>query len=158
MIFRASAYVDQLFDMKKLESIVQKSASAMKKFKKQLKFDAIAVRGVSGLSVGFPVSYITKIPLLVVRKPGDSAHTTYEVEGPATEVKRYIMLDDFICTGDTVRCMHDAITERAITVGALAPECVGVYCWNAGAFDSTIVSIDSKTVPVFHQKEVTVTY
>jgi orotate phosphoribosyltransferase len=84
-------------------------------------FDAIAVCGVSGLLVGPSISDKLGKPLIVVRKMDDSStHSTLKVEGSL--LGRYLILDDLICSGNTVRHIVKAIqghNEFAV--------CVGIY-------------------------------
>jgi orotate phosphoribosyltransferase len=65
------------------------------------KFDSIAATGTSGLVVAAPVSVLTGIPLVVVRKKHDQSHSGRILENPAEMGKRVLFLDDFISTGRT---------------------------------------------------------
>ncbi len=65
--------------------------------------DTIVVQGTSGVSIGFAALMLHDFPLVMVRKPDENSHGS-PVEGPrGHKVKRYIILDDFVDTGDTVR-------------------------------------------------------
>lgn len=64
-------------------------------------FDAIAVRGVSGSTVGAAAAFVLGKPLVVVRKP-EQSHSRNYVEG-LKRVGGYVIVDDFIDTGATVR-------------------------------------------------------
>lgn len=135
MKFQSSPYSHKLYNPKTLQILVQKTASAVKKHRKRLKFDAIAVRGSSGAAIGFPVSAMTGIPLLFVRK-SETSHADQRVEGPETDVDSYLIVDDFIATGSTVReIIKEIDTLTKIKLGILSkdlgsPKCVGVYCYN----------------------------
>lgn len=82
---------------------------------------AIAVRGVSGLLIGPTLAFLTKRPLLVIRKKGDGSHSNLDIEGDVT-VKSYIVVDDFTCSGNTVvtivESMYRAVPEAKF-VGVL---------------------------------------
>lgn len=86
----------------KLQSIVQRTVKDLTPHAGE--FDVIAVRGVSGMVVGAPVSITMGKPLVVVRKENELAHSgpiannTYAVHGT-----RYLILDDFVAMGTTVR-------------------------------------------------------
>jgi hypothetical protein len=69
------------------------------------RFDALVVRGVSGVAVGAPVSIRLGVPLLVVRKPGETKHCGLDVIGLHVMDPRFrwIHLDDFSDTGATER-------------------------------------------------------
>lgn len=86
-----------------------------------LVFDAIACRGVSGMLIAPIVAMRLNKTLIVVRK-GEPTHSTYAVEGDHG-AQRYIILDDFIDSGDTIReigaSVHNA-NPSAKCVGFIA--------------------------------------
>lgn len=85
-------------------------------------FDSIACCGTSGLMVVPQIAEILKKEIIIVRKTGDKSYSDFKVEGAIPF--RYIILDDLICSGGTVRHIRSTIkseTPRAI--------CVGVYCY-----------------------------
>jgi adenine/guanine phosphoribosyltransferase-like PRPP-binding protein len=75
-----------------------------------LEFDAIACRGVSGLLIAPIVAMRLNKALIVVRKSTSDSHSCYLVEGDHG-AKRYLILDDFIDSGDTVRATIERIYE-----------------------------------------------
>lgn len=81
-----------------LAIVVDKTVKALRPRKR--KFNCIVVRGMSGALVGSPVSIALKLPLCVVRKPNDDAHSSYRglIGAPDT---RPLFLDDFISSGAT---------------------------------------------------------
>ena len=84
--------------------------------------DSIVVCGTSGLLVGPQVSEILNLNLVIVRKPNEtsSSYSDFDVEG--THPSRYIILDDLICSGKTVRNILRAINSEYYRV-----ECLGAY-------------------------------
>ena len=68
---------------------------------RNVKFDVIACRGVSGLAVAPIVSHILNKPLIIIRKQGDGSHSGSSYEG-CYNFKSYIVIDDFISTGGTI--------------------------------------------------------
>lgn len=98
----------------------------------EIEFDAIAFRGVSGLLYGPPIALRLKKEMLLVRKPDDGSHSMREkrfVEG-WKYTKRYLIVDDFSCYGETARAIVDKIKDfsgGAVCVGLLqvAPEVEG---------------------------------
>jgi adenine/guanine phosphoribosyltransferase-like PRPP-binding protein len=87
-----------------------------------LEFDAIACRGVSGLLIAPIVAMRLGKSLIVVRK-GEDTHSMYTVEGDHG-ARRYLILDDFIDQGDTVR----AIASEIYATNRLA-RCVGFIAY-----------------------------
>jgi len=84
----------------------------------------IAVCGNSGVGIGYPLMHKYGWPILVVRKPKESSHG-YIMEGTRTEMKKYIILDDFFSTGSTV--LHIISTLKD---GCSDLKCIGaVFYW-----------------------------
>jgi adenine/guanine phosphoribosyltransferase-like PRPP-binding protein len=75
-------------------------------------FDAIIVRGISGIVVGAPVALIMGKTLVVVRKEDESSHDqTGNVigKGDLNATSRLLFLDDLISSGSTRRECERAI-------------------------------------------------
>lgn len=84
-------------------------------------YDALAFRGMSGALIAAPLCVRTKKPMVMVRKPNDVyGHSSYRVEGP-TNIKNYIIVDDFVSSGKTA----NAIIETLNTF-AQGSNCLGV--------------------------------
>lgn len=84
-------------------------------------FDSIAVRGTSGVSLGAVTAYMLNKGLCIVRKPNENRHSDYDIEGPIGD--RYVIVDDFISTGETVKTIVASLKEVS------SAECVGVICY-----------------------------
>jgi hypothetical protein len=114
-----SSYLESVLIPSQRKKTISRIVSHLKP--RLAEFDAIAVCGVSGLLVGPSISDKLGKPLIVVRKMDDSStHSALKVEGSL--LGRYLILDDLICSGNTVRHMVDAIrvhNEFAV--------CVGIY-------------------------------
>lgn len=85
-------------------------------------FDSIVCCGTSGLLVAPQVAEILNKHLVLVRKQNDKCYSNFGVEGVAPY--RYIIIDDLICSGKTIRHIKNSIKNehpRAI--------CIGVYCY-----------------------------
>ena len=122
-----ASYLENGCDHASVKELVKK---AVKKLKK-LDFDSIAFRGVSGALIAPIVAYKLKKPVTCIRKPTESSHGWTKLEG-AIGVERYIIIDDFICTGETVNEIHyalltDARIERSIPWPK--PKCIAIYLW-----------------------------
>jgi adenine/guanine phosphoribosyltransferase-like PRPP-binding protein len=78
-------------------------------------FDNIAVRGMSGVIMGAPVSLILKKELIVVRKPNEDNH---QYRGNVINARvlhaspRCLFLDDLIAGGDTYYSTKEEIEKR----------------------------------------------
>lgn len=94
------------------------AASALRSYE----FDTIAFRGMSGALCAPTLAMRLKKQLILVRKPEDSTHDRQDVEG-FKGAKRYIIVDDFVCTGNTKRAIIKAVKEftpEASYVGLLS--------------------------------------
>lgn len=93
------------------------------------KFDAIAVSGVSGDSVGFPVALRLRKPIVSVRKTGTDHHQwSNDVAGwrGLPDNARVLFLDDFVVSGATKKRVRKAL--RDLKGGH---ELVGQYAYHA---------------------------
>jgi len=67
------------------------------------RFDTLVFRGVSGMLVGPIVAHLMHKEVIVIRKQTqDYSHSARSAEGHVA-AKRYIILDDFISSGNTCR-------------------------------------------------------
>lgn len=99
-------YISAL-EPKRLKRIVDN----LKKRLKGLDFQAIACSGVSGLIVAGPLCYeLDKYPI-IVRKEKDDCHSSKKVEG-VDGVFNYIILDDLICSGHTMKMICEKMVEN----------------------------------------------
>ena len=93
-------------DLKVIVDQVAKQLTAIKKLFPE--FTHMVACGISGQSIAWPVSYITKIPVVVVRKPHEKSHGK-DITGEG-ELKDYVIVDDLISSGATIRYIRDRIT------------------------------------------------
>ena len=128
------SHIGEVFRTKDMHLIIPKA----KRFLKTMEFDAIAFRGMSGCLFAAVLAYELRKPMIMVRKRvkrGDGGYTTDShssmfVEGDQS-ARTYIIVDDFIASGATVREIHKEIKE-------VMPEarCIGIM--TAGGLMSTI--------------------
>lgn len=85
-------------------------------------FDSIACCGVSGMMVVPQIAELLNKHIVVVRKEGEKCYSEFRTEGVAPF--RYVILDDLICSGKTIRHIKNTLfREYRRSV------CVGVYCY-----------------------------
>lgn len=99
-------------------------------------YDFVAVTGQSGMSVAFAALMFYDFPLVVVRK-GERTHGTM-IEGDAERVGRYIVVDDFISSGSTLRRINKELCEWAVARGHATPEHVGSWLYTRSRFDKQV--------------------
>lgn len=83
------------------------------------RFDVIVASGVSGIVVASPVCLELDIPLVIVRKKED--HNGHHLGGEilnakALDGKRYLILDDFVCSGRTIEYIKDRVANAPLAV------------------------------------------
>jgi adenine/guanine phosphoribosyltransferase-like PRPP-binding protein len=117
-------YLDKVFTIALFTNTIKKLERKILKFKKdnKLKIDAIVFTGISGAAFAFPLSVSLKIPLLCIRK--EKSHSNKKLEG-AREFGNYIIVDDFIDTGATIKKIINT-TKRAVP----GSKPVGVFLYN----------------------------
>ena len=90
--------------------LVPEAVKKIRQLKKQFKFDAIAFSGSSGAALAFPLSFFLKLPLIHVRK-GSSHYGSGRIEGTISS-KRYLIVDDFIDRGNTMKRITKSINDE----------------------------------------------
>jgi adenine/guanine phosphoribosyltransferase-like PRPP-binding protein len=85
-------------------------------------FDAIACSGTSGMLVVPQIAELLKKNIIVVRKSKQHCYSEFLIEGPST--KQYIIIDDLICSGNTVRLIINRIKEETPR-----SKCMGIYSY-----------------------------
>ncbi len=106
-------YLAQALQRQDIEESVRTCVETLK----DRKFDTIAFRGLSGLLIAPIVAHILKKEIIVVRKTPsgrrtleECSHSIHKVEGHVA-AKRYVILDDFISGGGTVRAIIEEINN-----------------------------------------------
>lgn len=131
MFFDNAGYSSYQFN----ERFRENAGYAAKRIKETLaRFDAqaVVVTGKSGMALAFGAKMLVNFPLVVVRKAGDSSHG-FRIEGtPDTRVDRYVILDDFVVSGDTVRRIVLELDNLAKAEGVPPADPVAVIECNGG--------------------------
>ncbi len=120
----SSSYVTEALETKtaaQLEKALVKYLRALR-----LRFDTVVFRGMSGALMAPGVARKMGKELVMVRKD-DGNHSGMRVEGFKSP-KRYIIVDDFVCTGATVKAIYAALKDSVMTEQRAA-KCVGVVCY-----------------------------
>jgi len=115
---------------KQFLKLVPQAAKKLRSIKRKHPFDAIAFTGSSGAALAYPLSYLMKLPLIHVRK-GTSHYSGGKIEGTISS-KRYIIIDDFIETGGTIKRIIKAINSE---LDNAKPAAICLY--SAGKYSAT---------------------
>jgi adenine/guanine phosphoribosyltransferase-like PRPP-binding protein len=89
-------------------------------------FNMIVFRGFSGAVIAPTVAAKLGKMWALVRKPGDSAHSSRRVEGIVRG--KYVIVDDFIDSGNTIRETVKAVGQQVVP--AEPAKCVGVVLYD----------------------------
>lgn len=130
MKLQHSGYTENTFSgPENLRNTIRRTVKALRP--KVGEFDAIAFRGTSGALMAPIISALLKKHLIMVRKQ-DGHHGQYEIEGALD--CRYIILDDIIATGNTVRVIQVEIED-------VSPDarCVGIYLYRDGYWANSYI-------------------
>ena len=118
-------YLGKVYQVNKFIEEINKAAKIIRKFKRKNPFDAIAFTGTSGAAFAYPLSYKLGIPLICIRKSVTDNHFRRKVEGQVN-TKRYIIVDDFIESGKTIRRIQKEIKNNW---AAKPPQLIGIYLY-----------------------------
>lgn len=122
-----SSYLSDGFNLDTRKQLIDKAVKQLKAYRKVKPFDAIAFRGVSGAIMAPAIADKLGVGLIVVRKPGEEAHTSYSVEGHIETT--YVVVDDFTDTGETIK----ETVKKISSVNSGQNRCVGFYLWHTCA-------------------------
>lgn len=131
VVFNDGGYSDTQYDNAKLREAAKLVAAKLPLIMRETGAQAVAVTGKSGLSLAFAALMLIDFPLIVVRKRGENSHGA-NIEGTSgIEVEKYLILDDFVSSGRTVRTIVEELemyaAQRACDGGDRRDiRCVGV--------------------------------
>lgn len=87
--------------------------------KKKIKFDSFVGRGVSGITMASMLAYSMNKNLVIVRKDRTNNHSGQLVEGIITNEHQFIIIDDFVETGETIEQIDRAIHNYGTVKGVV---------------------------------------
>lgn len=169
----APNHTSKVFDIDALPGLLHDTMKQLRKLKKRLQFNTIAVSGHSGLVLGALVAQKLKMPLLAVRKGNDPALDGRRVNGTRLKDCRYLVLDDLIDTGATFKRIVREIDKMARADNSdrnrlpaslhlpderdplPLPKCVGVLLFQSLEHHEPRTEYpdpldDAKTISIFH--------
>src|SRR5574338_31447 len=107
-------YLQDVFNISNFAEMIDRLIPSAQQMRKEIGFDTIAFQGISGASAAYILSKELYVPLICIRKEEDKSHYARDnglFEG-SLDAKRYIIVDDFICSGHTVRRIENIIHEK----------------------------------------------
>ena len=118
-VIQGCSHTSRILSHKYRNKIIMTTYQDLKKYDGS--YDAIACCGTSGLMVVPQIAELLNKNIVVVRKNTDG-YSDFMVEGADTS--KYIIIDDLICSGGTVKHIIKNIQEEQRRA-----KCVGVYSY-----------------------------
>lgn len=130
----STSYLSTIFYPETFPKTITAVLDSARRIKQKKDFDTIAFSGVSGAAVAFILAHSLNLPLLCVRKKGESSHYVngWEerfLEGNLT-TERFLLVDDFISSGKTVNYILDSIKKDVPNA-----ECVAMLMYSGHGGD-----------------------
>lgn len=117
------AYFRSALSDERRKNVLQKWDQVVQKHE----FDSIAVRGLSGATMGGILSYLSKKDLVVLRKSSDySPHSLSTVE-LENKPNKFIIVDDLISSGKTIQIINNELQYYPDN-----PKCVAIFLYEDG--------------------------
>lgn len=137
------------YSQDKVRQKAKLAAAAISSMAQAVNADCVIVHGNSGVSCGFAALMYHNFNLVLLRKDNDNSHGP-PLEGPnGHRIERYLILDDFISSGETVRRVRRKVTELALqrSAGMDLPQCVGIVLYGSRRMEEFVFE-DGHRVPV----------
>jgi adenine/guanine phosphoribosyltransferase-like PRPP-binding protein len=101
MLHSKHFYIDDIFVPANCRKVVKNCCDAIGELRQRgIQVDALAFTGYSGSLIGSIVAYNLGLNVLIVRK--EQSHSYHSFEGTIKEHGHYVIIDDFIRSGDTI--------------------------------------------------------
>jgi orotate phosphoribosyltransferase-like protein len=132
------------------QKMMNKGKDRFCKIASKHQFDAIAFTGCSGSAIAYILAMEYQVPLIYIRRENERSHG-FRVEGTAGQgIYRYLIVDDFVSTGATVRRIIKEIKDWTAKKTLPEPECIGVLAYDGSGNSMNEVYIDGKVIRVFN--------
>lgn len=119
-IIQGASHTSRVLNHKYRNSVIIKAVCELRKISND--FDSIACSGISGLIVVPQIAEILNKNIVIIRKDSEKRYSEFHLEGVAPF--RYVIVDDLICSGQTVRSIKNTIKDEYPRA-----RCVGVYTY-----------------------------
>ena len=153
MMILSGGYATQYATQYAAEAVRKRAlwaADAIGKMMAETGATSVVVHGNSGVSCGFAALMLSDLDfnIVLLRKDNDNGSP---IEGPHDHrLGRYLILDDFIASGNTMNRIRDKIAmlyHQHYANGERAPECVGIVLYGHRTSTSFRFA-DGYTVPI----------
>lgn len=121
---------------------MQEASVKIELLQETYKFQALACRGSSGMMAASVLGIALQLPVIYVRKEEEFSHgSSVESNAGYRTLERYLIVDDLICTGNTLAKIADKIENYAKRNSMKPPVCVGAFLYAdnyAKGFNKTV--------------------
>lgn len=147
-----TAYLESIYQSPlRYKQRIDRIAKRITALKKKKSFGALAFRGTSGAALAYPLSAKLNIPIICVRKATEVSHG-YSIEGTQRNIRKYVIIDDFMESGRTIKAIIAAIDKKKDCFDEGRAECVGIIFYNVNptAFQDKFFTYKKKKIPVHY--------
>lgn len=114
----------------------------------KINFEFIAFRGYSGSMIAPAVAHKLNKQMCLIRKGSEKRHSARLIEGFVGG--RYIIVDDLISTGNTIRQIIKSLNSRSGKEWNCSEStCVGVFLYDTDYYKSEGFLYKDKSIPVY---------
>jgi adenine/guanine phosphoribosyltransferase-like PRPP-binding protein len=129
---------------------MQRAAIKVQHLREEMGFKALACCGSSGMMAAAVLTVALDIPVVYVRKKDENSHgSSVESNSVGIAIPKYLIVDDFICTGSTLDRVVDGIEKFADRNQMLRPECMGVYLYGENTSSSVQKTPEGRRIRIF---------
>ena len=137
-----------------LKKTLEESTAKVGDLCRVFEVDTLAFSGSSGAAFAFYISAQLNIPLLYVRKENEVSHGKPLECNSTKQICRYLIIDDFICSGSTIKHIYETISDSATQRKCVPPQCAGVFLYTTGfRMTDTIKMHDDTQLRIFNRSE-----
>ena len=113
-LWGGGGYGDWKFQQDRIRAKVGDLIPVLHDLMMEYRCDAIAVTGQSGIVMAGALQFAADFPIVTVRKQNEHSHGT-RLEGPSgLRIRRVLLLDDFVASGNTVRNVQEAMPDADV--------------------------------------------
>ena len=150
-------YLSRALDPCKSKVFANAIAAKINLLRKKTAIHGIVATGNSGVVMGSLVSFLTDIPLVIIRKPDEKNHSERMVESQLSfthgEKVNFVIVDDLIASGSTMYRIEEALVEyfECLLFGLgqdSSPKIVGIMLYAQTNFEEKFSFKTLGTVPI----------
>jgi len=129
---------------------IQLTAVKVQHLREEMGFKALACCGSSGMMAAAVLTVALDIPVIYVRKQNENSHgSSVESNSVGIAIPKYLIVDDFACTGATLDRIVEGIEKFADRNNMVRPECMGAFMYNETSTSKTQNTPAGRRIKIF---------